>query len=90
MNWGEYKKQIEVLEDHEIKRIELVAELVARRKNLGMTQKQLAEKTGLKQSAIARLERDGSVPKLDTLTRIADALDLKVQLMVEEEAATVG
>lgn len=89
MNWKEYKEQIDVLEEVEVQQIELIAELVKRRKAMGMTQRELADRTGLKQSAIARLERDGVVPKVDTLTRIAKALGLKVQLVEEEAAATV-
>jgi transcriptional regulator with XRE-family HTH domain len=35
----------------------------------------LAEIVGTTQSAIARLERGGRPPRIDTLLRIADALD---------------
>jgi transcriptional regulator with XRE-family HTH domain len=60
-----------------------IAEQVAdRRRALGLSQAELAELTGTTQSAIARLESGGRPPRIDTLMRIADALDceLKVEL----------
>jgi transcriptional regulator with XRE-family HTH domain len=53
-----------------------VAEKVAdRRQAQGLSQRELAELVGTTQSAIARLERGGRPPRIDTLLRIADALD---------------
>src|SRR5919202_5506413 len=53
-----------------------IAEQVAdRRAALGLSQRELAELTGTTQSAIARLEAGGRPPRIDTLLRIADALD---------------
>jgi transcriptional regulator with XRE-family HTH domain len=46
-----------------------------RRQELGLSQRELAELVGTTQSAIARLERGGRPPRIDTLLRIADALD---------------
>jgi transcriptional regulator with XRE-family HTH domain len=53
-----------------------VADQVAgRRQAKGLSQRELAELVGTTQSAIARLERGGRPPRIDTLLRIADALD---------------
>ena len=53
-----------------------IADRVAeRRQELGLSQRELAELTGTTQSAIARLEAGGRPPRIDTLLRIADALD---------------
>jgi transcriptional regulator with XRE-family HTH domain len=53
-----------------------VADQVAeRRQAQGLSQRELAELVGTTQSAIARLERGGRPPRIDTLLRIADALD---------------
>ena len=51
-----------------------------------MSQRELAELCGTTQSAIARLERGGRPPRIDTLLRIAEALDceLVVELMPHE------
>jgi transcriptional regulator with XRE-family HTH domain len=60
-----------------------VAQDVAqRRQERGLSQRELAELVGTTQSAIARLERGGRPPRIDTLLRIADALDcdLSVEL----------
>jgi transcriptional regulator with XRE-family HTH domain len=60
-----------------------VADKVAeRRQERGLSQRELAELVGTTQSAIARLERGGRPPRIDTLLRIADALecDLVVDL----------
>ena len=59
-----------------------IAEQVTKeRKALGLSQKELAELTGTTQSAIARLESGGRPPRIDTLLRIAEALDC--ELIVE-------
>jgi transcriptional regulator with XRE-family HTH domain len=59
-----------------------VADQVAeRRKELNLSQKELAELTGTTQSAIARLESGGRPPRIDTLLRISEALDC--ELIVE-------
>jgi predicted transcriptional regulator len=53
----------------------------------GLSQRQLAELVGTTQSAIARLERGGRPPRIDTLLRIADALDcdLIVELVPHDQ-----
>jgi transcriptional regulator with XRE-family HTH domain len=60
-----------------------IADQVAdRRRALGLSQAELAELTRTTQSAIARLESGGRPPRIDTLLRIANALDcdLRVEL----------
>jgi transcriptional regulator with XRE-family HTH domain len=53
-----------------------IADRVAeRRQEKGLSQRELVELVGTTQSAIARLERGGRTPRIDTLLRIADALD---------------
>jgi transcriptional regulator with XRE-family HTH domain len=65
-----------------------IAESVAkRRKELGLSQQALADLVGTTQSAIARLEAGGRPPRIDTLLRIAAALDcdLVVELQPKQE-----
>jgi ribosome-binding protein aMBF1 (putative translation factor) len=53
-----------------------IADRVAeRRRELGLSQAELARAVSTTQSAIARLESGGRPPRIDTLLRIADALD---------------
>jgi predicted transcriptional regulator len=49
-----------------------------RRVAMNMSQRELAELCGTTQSAIARLERGGRPPRIDTLLRIAEALDCEL------------
>jgi predicted transcriptional regulator len=60
----------------------IAQDVAERRQELGLSQRELAELVGTTQSAIARLERGGRPPRIDTLLRIADALDcdLSVEL----------
>jgi len=51
-----------------------------RRIAMNMSQRELAELVGTTQSAIARLERGGRPPRIDTLLRIAEALDCDLQV----------
>ncbi len=59
-----------------------IADQVAeQRVGRGLSQKELAELCGTTQSAIARLEAGGRPPRIDTLLRIANALNC--ELVVE-------
>jgi predicted transcriptional regulator len=60
----------------------IAQDVAERRQERGLSQRELAELVGTTQSAIARLERGGRPPRIDTLLRIADALDcdLSVEL----------
>lgn len=46
----------------------------------GMTQKQIAERAGTTQSAIARFEAGGANPTLDLMTRISEALGMRLEI----------
>jgi predicted transcriptional regulator len=52
--------------------------VAARRIEMKLSQRELAELCGTTQSAIARLERGGRPPRIDTLLRIAEALDCEL------------
>lgn len=53
----------------------IIDKLIDERHNKGMTQKDLAKAANLTQSVIARLERKKATPQLDTLLKVAAALD---------------
>ena len=65
---------------------QVAEQVIKERKALGLSQKELAELTGTTQSAIARLESGGRPPRIDTLLRIAEALDC--ELIVQLRART--
>lgn len=55
-----------------------LAVMIARlREDRGLTQRDLAKITGIKQPQIARIEK-GQMPTLETLWRLAEALDAEV------------
>lgn len=91
-NWEEVKANIKSIEPGEKEEIEIVSKLVAevieRRLELGLSQRDLAALSGVKQPAIARFETLGTIPRLDTLIKIMKALGLKLNIIYDEEAAT--
>jgi transcriptional regulator with XRE-family HTH domain len=50
------------------------------RRAAGFSQRELAGKAGVPQSAIARIERRQQVPRFDTLVRILDACGFELRL----------
>ena len=56
----------------------------------GLTQEQLAELVGTKQSSIARLESGNTQPRLSFLRRVVEAMggQLEVRIISKEEATT--
>lgn len=48
----------------------LIGKIIEAREEMGLSQRELAELTGVKQPAIARLESGAAVPRIDTLIRL--------------------
>ncbi|MEV6070619.1 helix-turn-helix transcriptional regulator [Nocardia sp. NPDC052001] len=61
-------------------RFELGAAVRFRREELGLTQTELASRTGLKQPAVARFEAGGTMPTIPMLERFAEALELRLSV----------
>jgi DNA-binding XRE family transcriptional regulator len=68
----------EFVSDEERSRIEfevsLIGKLIEAREGKGITQQELAQLAGVKQSAIARLESMKSTPQIDTLFKVLKPL----------------
>lgn len=60
------------------------------RRERGMTQGELADKTGVHISHIQRIEANNSQPTVDVLKRLAEALEVSLDLLVFERASEVA
>ena len=61
--------------------VALIGKLIEAREARGLSQKELADMCGLKQSAIARLEKMGATPKINTLIRVLQPLGYKLDIV---------
>lgn len=61
--------------------VELIGKLIEAREAKGLTQGQLAEAAGLKQSAVARLERMKVTPQIDTLFKVLTPMGYKLTIV---------
>lgn len=57
-------------------------ELIKARIACNMTQSELAEKSGIRQSNISRIENGNAVPRLDTLCALASAMGKKIRIAI--------
>jgi len=60
------------------------------RKLKGLTQKELADKLGIKQQSVAQYERTGRLPKLATILYIADALDVPLSNLLYGDSNNIS
>ena len=60
----------------------LVKEIIKARVELGLTQAQLAERIGTKQSNISRLEGGNYNPTLEFLQKVADGLEKELHISI--------
>lgn len=83
--WEDYKNHVKSISKDEKRNMEeikeisaIVSSIIGRRQELGMSQRALAERCGIPQSSVARIEALKTTPKLDTLIKLMQALDLKL------------
>ncbi|MDR1541680.1 MAG: helix-turn-helix transcriptional regulator [Clostridiales bacterium] len=66
--------------------VELIGKLIAAREAKGMTQEQLAEAAGVKQSAVTRLESLKATPQIDTLFKMLTPMGYKLTIVPSEDS----
>lgn len=79
-----------LLADPEVRRLyddmeaeyQVISEVIGKRLEKKMSQKQLADKMGTKQSAISRLESGSSNPSINFLSKVAKALGGELQIKI--------
>ena len=85
-NFNDFLK--EQLQDPEIKaeydalepEFSIMQAMIDARKNSGLTQKQLSERTGIAQADISKLESGSGNPSLRTLQRLAAGMGMKIKI----------
>ena len=88
MEWSKAKAIIlenkEVQKEYELMEAEykIIEEIITARRERNLTQKDLAELIGTKQSNISRLESGNYNPSLDFLQKIASAMGKKLEVRI--------
>ncbi|GAB1352342.1 MAG TPA: helix-turn-helix domain-containing protein [Candidatus Rifleibacterium sp.] len=72
----EFRAEYEALEPE----FAIIQAMIDARKNTGVTQKELSEKTGITQADISKLENGNANPSLRTLRRLAKGLGMRLKL----------
>lgn len=72
----EFKAEYDALEPE----FAIIQAIIDARKASGLTQKQLAEKTGIAQADISKLEHGNANPSLKTLQRLAAGMGMKLKI----------
>ncbi|MCL5407183.1 MAG: helix-turn-helix transcriptional regulator [Patescibacteria group bacterium] len=87
--WEDVKKELLKNEEvaQEYKKLELryllISELIKIRLKKGLSQKELAEKIGTKQSAIARVESGNANPSIEFLEKMTKAMDSRLMIHIK-------
>lgn len=71
-----FKKEYDDLEPE----FQIIRAMIDARKEMGLTQKQLSELTGIAQADISKIENGNANPSLKTLQRLAAAMGKKVKI----------
>ena len=81
--WEDLKKEIFTPEEISAMNLKamIIAEIIKARQERGLSQYQLGELSGVKQSAIARLERGNINPTLDTIQKLLAPLGKKLAVV---------
>ncbi len=90
--WDEYQalleangKEADVYFPHEVVKANARGSslIKAWREYKGMTQKELAQKIGIKQPALARMEKQGVTPRRGSLVKLAKALGIVPEQLID-------
>ena len=92
--WDEYqallgnqldRDEVDVWFPHEVVKANVRGDCLIKawREYFGLTQAELAARTGIKQSAIARLENNDTTPRTATLEKLARAMAIDIEQLID-------
>ena len=70
--------------------INIIKTITKARQDLNISQRELAEKCGIKQPALARIETFKTIPQINTLIKIAECVNMSVVVLNEAQKRTVA
>lgn len=78
---NELKNEDKFLYEIEDIEYQLIENLITKRKNMNLTQKDIASITGMSQQAVSRIEKYGNKPSLTNLIKYMRALNLDLNVI---------
>lgn len=90
--WEEFEEKLNITpeQEQEIRiEMEIIQATIEARKNNKLSQEELSQKTGLKQSAIARLEKGIHSPSISTLVKILNPLGYTLKVVPVNNNKTI-
>ena len=88
LTWQDVRKSLNITNEEE-KEIAIEKEIIKAtidvRKQLKISQRELSQKTGIKQPAIARLEKNVCSPKVSTLIKILYSMGYTIKIVPLEK-----
>lgn len=76
MNDPEFQKEYESIQPE----LDIIRALLDARTSMNLTQKELAERTGIDQADISKIENGTRNPSLNLLKRLADGMGMKLKI----------
>lgn len=86
MDFTAREEDFEVLVERQKERVknQILASYINLRKERGITQQEIADRTGIKRTNVARIESGRNAPTIEVLVKLAAALDMELEIRLVE------
>ena len=88
MTWDELEKELNITPEQEEQirlEMEIIEATIKAREKEKLTQRDLSKKSGIKQSAIARIERLKNSPRIDTMMKLLYSMGYTLKVVPLDE-----
>lgn len=86
MDFTVREEDFEVLVERQKERVkkQILTSYINLRKERGITQQEIADRTGIKRTNVARIESGRNAPTIEVLVKLAAALDMELEIRLVE------
>lgn len=86
MDFTVREEDFEVLVERQKERVknQILTSYIKLRKEKGITQQEIADRTGIKRTNVARIESGRNAPTIEVLVKLAAALDMELEIRLVE------
>lgn len=86
MDFTAREDDFEVLVERQKERVknQILTSYIKLRKERGITQQEIADRTGIKRTNVARIESGRNAPTIEVLVKLAAALDMELEIRLVE------